>query len=208
MALFNKKKKNTEEEAIAKNATTTPSPDEQMMRRQSAPRPTPQSEAQRLYQMQQAQMISGQGMDASGAMDGFKALTQVIGKEQIQKANLTLNRYKEGKANLEQKIVDNEQWYKQRHWEQMRDKKEDIQPSSAWLFNSIANKHADAMDNFPSPNILPREDVLIYKAYKEALVMLDIKWICSFNFFKTIKIFIHDTSLQNRYSESFQTIPA
>jgi hypothetical protein len=158
MALFNKKKKNTEEEAIAKNATTTPSPDEQLMRRQSAPRPTPQSEAQRLYQMQQAQMMSGQGIDASGAMDGFKALTQVIGKEQIQKANLTLNRYKEGKANLEQKIVDNEQWYKQRHWEQMRDKKEDIQPSSAWLFNSIANKHADAMDNFPSPNILPREE--------------------------------------------------
>lgn len=158
MALFNKKKKNTEEEAIAKNTTTTLSPDEQLMRRQSAPRPTPQSEAQRLYQMQQAQMMSGQGIDASGAMDGFKALTQFIGKEQIQKANLTLNRYKEGKANLEQKIVDNEQWYKQRHWEQMRDKKEDIQPSSAWLFNSIANKHADAMDNFPSPNILPREE--------------------------------------------------
>ena len=158
MALFNKKKQNTEEEGIANNATTTPSPQEQMMRRQSAPRPTPQSEAQRLYQMQQAQMMSGQGMDASGAMDGFKALTQVIGKEQIQKANLTLNRYKEGKANLEQKIVDNEQWYKQRHWDQMRDKKETIQPSSAWLFNSIANKHADAMDNFPSPNILPREE--------------------------------------------------
>jgi hypothetical protein len=29
--------------------------------------------------------------------------------------------------------------------------------SSAWLFNSIANKHADAMDNFPRVNCLPRE---------------------------------------------------
>jgi hypothetical protein len=40
----------------------------------------------------------------------------------------------------------------------MRDTKKDVQPTSAWLFNCIANKHADAMDNFPSPNILPREE--------------------------------------------------
>ena len=40
----------------------------------------------------------------------------------------------------------------------MRDKKSEIQPVSAWLFNCIANKHADAMDSFPSPNILPREE--------------------------------------------------
>ena len=40
----------------------------------------------------------------------------------------------------------------------MRDDTSDIQPTSAWLFNCIANKHADAMDNFPAPNILPREE--------------------------------------------------
>ena len=28
---------------------------------------------------------------------------------------------------------------------------------SGWLFNSLANKHADAMDNYPSPSVLPRE---------------------------------------------------
>ena len=83
---------------------------------------------------------------------------QPIGKTQVQTAYQTLIKYKEGKANLEQKIIDNEQWYKLRHWECMRDKKKDIQPTSAWLFNCIANKHADAMDNFPSPNVLPREE--------------------------------------------------
>ena len=81
-----------------------------------------------------------------------------IGKVQVQEAYQTLLKYKQGKANLETKIVDNEQWYKLRHWECMRDKKNDVQPTSAWLFNCIANKHADAMDNFPSPNILPREE--------------------------------------------------
>ena len=29
---------------------------------------------------------------------------------------------------------------------------------SAWLFNTILNKHADAMDNQPEPVVLPREE--------------------------------------------------
>ena len=86
------------------------------------------------------------------------AVIKPIGKTQVQEAYQTLLTYKKGKANLEQKIIDNEQWYKIRHWECMRDKKKEVQPASAWLFNCIANKHADAMDNFPSPNILPREE--------------------------------------------------
>ena len=123
--------------------------EEQMARRQSAPRPTPQSEVQKMQMAQPAPM----------AMDGFKALAQVIGREQIQAAQLTLQKYKEGKANLERRIVENEQWYKLRHWECMRkEKTNQVEPSSGWLFNSIANKHADAMDNFPSPNVLPREE--------------------------------------------------
>ena len=130
--------------------------EEQMARRQSAPRPTVQSELQK---MQEAQMASPMQAGSNGAMDGFKALVEVIGREEIQKAQLTLNKYKEGKHNLEQRIIDNEQWYKMRHWECMRKAETNqVEPSSGWLFNSIANKHADAMDNFPSPNILPREE--------------------------------------------------
>ena len=154
-----KKKPNREQEAPSQAPqNATGSNEEQMMRRQSAPRPTAQGEAQKLYQMQQQRMMQGQGMNAMGAVNGFRVLERPIGKEAVQKAMLTLNKYKEGKANLEKRIVDNEQWYKLRHWECMRDKREDVQPTSAWLFNCIANKHADAMDNFPSPNILPREE--------------------------------------------------
>ena len=142
-----KKQKIPEEETQAQIPV-----EEQMMRRQSAPRPTPQSEFQKM-QMAQPQQAP------VGAMDGFKALAQVIGREQIQAAQQTLNKYKEGKANLERRIVENEQWFKLRHWECMRKSETNpVEPSSGWLFNSIANKHADAMDNFPSPNILPREE--------------------------------------------------
>ena len=137
-----------------------PTNEEGMMRRQSAPRPTMQQGMQQALQNKIAQggMPMG-GANPMGQGGGFsRPLKQPIGKEQVQKAILTLNKYKEGKANLERRIIDNEQWYKLRHWECMRDKSQDIQPTSAWLFNCIANKHADAMDNFPSPNILPREE--------------------------------------------------
>ena len=119
---------------------------DQMARRQSAPQPTAKDELMK--------------MAPAGTMDGFKALAQVIGREQVQRARLTLQKYKEGKANLEQKIIESEQWYKLRNWECMRKSKnsEQVEPVSGWLFNSIANKHADAMDNYPSPNILPREE--------------------------------------------------
>ena len=127
---------------------------EQMARRQSAPQPTAVGELDRIRQAQMMQRTDG-------AMDGFRALSQVIGKEQIQDARQTLMRYKEGKANLEQKVIECEQWYKLRNWECLRREskgKNQVEPVSGWLFNSIANKHADAMDNFPSPNILPREE--------------------------------------------------
>ena len=128
--------------------------EEQMMVRQSAPQPTAED-----YIVQQAQMQAMQNPNTSGAIDGFQALAQVIGKEQVQAATQILQKYKEGKANLEKRIVANEQWYKLRHWECLRGEKQEVEPTSAWLFNSIANKHADAMDNFPAPNILPREEM-------------------------------------------------
>ena len=129
--------------------------DEMQMHRQSAPRPEAQDEAQRMMAMRQGSLPSPA---VAGVQDGFSTLAARIGVEQIREANNTLQKYKQGKANLEQRIIDNEQWYKLRHWECMRDKKQQVQPTSAWLFNSLANKHADAMDNFPSPNILPREE--------------------------------------------------
>ena len=80
-----------------------------------------------------------------------------IGTPQAQAAWQTLQRYRAGKANLEKRVTENQQWYKLRHWQCIRKSGSPIEPASGWLFNAIAGKHADAMDNFPSPNVLPRE---------------------------------------------------
>lgn len=151
MALFKRRGGAQSGAELPESVGEQPTNEEQQQRRQSAPRPTAEEYAQRL--------MAERGTDATGAIDGFHAIAAPIGREQVLAASQTLQRYKQGKANLEKKIVDNEQWYKLRHWECMRgDKDADVQPSSAWLFNCIANKHADAMDNFPAPNILPREE--------------------------------------------------
>ena len=78
--------------------------------------------------------------------------------EQLHQAWQLLGRYRQGKANLEKRIIENEQWYKLRHWGCMENRRTSpVEPVSGWLFNAIANKHADAMDHIPAPNILPRE---------------------------------------------------
>ena len=83
---------------------------------------------------------------------------QVIGTAEVAKAAQLLQKYKSGKAALDERIIDNELWFRMQHWKNYKNKQMEGKPtpSSGWLFNSIANKHADAMDNYPEPNVLPR----------------------------------------------------
>ena len=85
-----------------------------------------------------------------------------VGEEQVQKAQEDLRRYKAGKENLEARIIEDELWYKRRHWDVIKSKGGNNvphpEPTSAWLFNTLMNKHADANDHYPRPNVLPREE--------------------------------------------------
>ena len=103
--------------------------------------------------------------DAAAAMAAADTVIPTrprIGSEELRRANGILKRYKQGKLRLEQRIIDNEQFWKLRHWEQMEKEghggnSDDPQPASGWLVNCILSKHADAMDCYPSPTVLPRE---------------------------------------------------
>ncbi len=101
-------------------------------------------------------------------MDRFKkeAAEQLpgarIGKEAIKKANEVFREYKEGKVNLERRLIENEKWFRLRHWEVMdaagrpSGNPMDARPTSAWLFNILMGKQADAIEAYPEPRILPR----------------------------------------------------
>ena len=92
------------------------------------------------------------------AKDGAQAREGVIGKKELDRAREILNRYRTGKTNLDKRVIENEKWWRLQHIPYTRKKiNRETDTPSGWLFNSIANKHADAMDNYPSPSVLPRE---------------------------------------------------
>ena len=77
--------------------------------------------------------------------------------ELVGRCEELLKKYKAGKTHLESRIIENERWYRQRHSETASRNPGDPEPASAWLFNALANKHADAMDSIPSLAVMPRE---------------------------------------------------
>lgn len=85
--------------------------------------------------------------------------TNIIGGEQLAEARSLLERCRQGKKALEQRIIEDDQWYRLRHWDVIgrKAKPGEPEPASAWLFNSLLNKHGDMMDNYPVPAVLPRE---------------------------------------------------
>lgn len=79
-----------------------------------------------------------------------------IGKREIREAIAILQKYKNGKANLENRIVEENLWWRRRHWKQLARQKDKNVPAGAQLFTSIENKIADIYDNMPDCAFLPR----------------------------------------------------
>lgn len=81
-----------------------------------------------------------------------------IGAEEIKKASQILLKYKEGKAHLEKKIIENEKFWKLRQWGDMSNENETrFMKSTTWLWSCIQGRYSDAMDSFPTCNIKPRQ---------------------------------------------------
>lgn len=80
-------------------------------------------------------------------------LPKPIGREELVDLTRVLQDYKAGKSVTEKRIVDSESWWKLRNTRQ----EQGYVSRSGWLHNVIVSKHADAMDSYPEPVILPRE---------------------------------------------------
>ena len=84
-----------------------------------------------------------------------------ITPEFIEKALGTYERYKGDKQSLDERICENERWYRKWHEaksEQVYNSAENsLTCATAYVFSAIENKYADAIDNFPQPKILERE---------------------------------------------------
>ncbi|MBQ1409817.1 MAG: hypothetical protein IIY94_00865 [Oscillospiraceae bacterium] len=120
--------------------------------------------------------------------------TPPIGREQIRNALDTLRRYKAGKLNLERRIIENEEFWKLRHWDHIPEQgTTGLKTKSAWLVNVLLSKHADAMDAYPEPACLPRasddeaEAQLLSKVVPVILAQNDFAGVWSDNWWKKLK---------------------
>ena len=101
--------------------------------------------------------MSGQSVPGNGAGAGGRIMT----KEQLNSAMNTLLRYRNGKSSVNNRIKKSQEWWKLNNWDVIERMLKSgsltkIPKATAWLWYSITSKHADAMDSYPEPNILPR----------------------------------------------------
>ena len=86
---------------------------------------------------------------------------EAVDRERLGELTAILQRYKAGKANLERRVVAAENWWRLRNGAEEKKVSDfddgGFRSRSGWLHNVIVSKHADGMDAYPEPNILPRE---------------------------------------------------
>lgn len=84
-----------------------------------------------------------------------------VTEERLIEAERLLMEYKAGKSSVDRRIIAAQQWWKMRNWEQIENERgvqgsREIKGSTAWLWSCVVGKHAEAMESYPEPVILPR----------------------------------------------------
>lgn len=101
-------------------------------------------------------------LPADGGMAPAQETVEAIGPEQLKVFTKALRDYNAGLSQTKNRIISSENWWKLRNTVEEQ-KVTNIgsdggfKSVSGWLHNVIVSKHADAMESYPEPNILPRE---------------------------------------------------
>lgn len=101
----------------------------------------------------------------------------MLTQREAEAALAELEAWRKARAKLDKRISGEERWWRERHEERAAAQDGQEPCLSAWLFNAVANKHADAMDAYPEPVVLPREpgdaaDAALYGEILPALLEL------------------------------------
>ena len=127
----------------------------------TAPQTTEAAEAGRLgAQMGAESLMRMAGMDPRRKSE-MREGGRLMNPTRLNEATQTLLKYQSAKTSVNNRVIRAQQWWKLRNWQQIQENRgtqaSTTHPSNTgWLWNCIVGKHADAIDSYPEPVILPR----------------------------------------------------
>ena len=83
-------------------------------------------------------------------------------REKVGRLMSILTKYQQGKAMADDRLIENDRWYRSQQWDIIREKAgkgktAEPEPTTNLVWNTIANRHGDLMDAFPEPIFTERE---------------------------------------------------
>ena len=135
--------------------------EEERLARMAMPRTTEMDDAAREGEIMNAENILTLAGITPKRRQEMGDDARIMNRERLNMATQTLIKYKSAKNSVNDRVIKAQQWWKLKNWEQIRQnrgtKGATSHPSNTgWLWNCIVGKHADAIDSFPEPVILPR----------------------------------------------------
>lgn len=127
----------------------------------TTPQTAEAAEAARLGEHMGAQSLMQMMGMPQQRQDELRGGMRKMNAERLNQATALLMKYKSAKASVNKRVIKSQQWWKLKNWEQIQNnrgtKGATTHPSNTgWLWNCIVGKHADAIDSYPEPVILPR----------------------------------------------------
>ena len=127
----------------------------------TTPQTAEAAEAARLGEHMGAQSLMQMMGMPQQRQDELRGGMRKMNAERLNRATALLMKYKNAKASVNKRVIKSQQWWKLKNWEQIQNnrgtKGATTHPSNTgWLWNCIVGKHADAIDSYPEPVILPR----------------------------------------------------
>lgn len=93
----------------------------------------------------------------SRVMDGAPTVDDTRRERFVEESYALFKRYYAGTREFREKCRRNEEYWKANHWHDKRTRPGDPKPTTPMIFSMVDNLHADIMDHYPEPQILPVE---------------------------------------------------
>lgn len=132
---------------------------EEQLRNKAMAAPMPQAQGTQGSDIAAFEAQLRQKAMAAPMPQGGAVMQKRMTPERVHRAMDILIKYRQGKSDMDRRLMENERWWDARAWYDMQNQGNllNAKRPTMWLFNVVLGKHADMVEAYPEPVILPRE---------------------------------------------------